>query len=228
MPQRNKVSKKRNSGRKAQRSSQSSSTVVLKRIEQYEKTQTKGRLPQTPDIPKMVLREKLFTTQRTYSGGTITPSTTIDQTGSISFALNQLSNFSEFTNLFDQYRIVQVTVTFVPTSQVSTSSPLVTFIDRDDASTLTAVTQCYEFPSCQISESGCLVERTFTPRPATAAYSGVFTSFTSASAKIWIDAASAGVLYYGLKWYNTAQTGNNTSINWDIVINLTMQFQFVH
>jgi len=137
-------------------------------------------------------------------------------------------NFSEFTNLFDQYRIVQVTVTFVPTSQVSTSSPLVTFIDRDDASTLTAVTQCYEFPSCQISESGCLVERTFTPRPATAAYSGVFTSFTSASAKIWIDAASAGVLYYGLKWYNTAQTGNNTSINWDIVINLTMQFQFVH
>jgi len=192
-----------------------------------EKTQQKTALPRVPDIiPQYIRRQKPYTFERTYTVGTITPSTTIDQAGAISFTLNSLPDSSEFTNLFDQYRITQAVVKFVPTSQVSTSSPLLTVLDYDDAVTPTLVTQLYEYSTLYVSESSSYVERALKPQMAVAAYSGAFTSFGSMS-DMWIDVASPNVVYYGVKWFNLAQTGNNTSINWDILATITLQTRYI-
>jgi len=197
-----------------------------RRIEEYTKAQAHCSLPLVRDIQEIrFTRQQLVTIQRTYAGGTITPSTTIPQAGALSFALSSLPDYTEFTALFDQYRIIQASVSFEPTSLVSTSTPLITVLDYDDAVVPTSLNMLYEYETMQSSTSGTMQKRVLTPKLALAAYSGVFTSFGVAPTGTWIDSASPSVLYYGVKWYNDAQTGNNTSINWDIIVSLTCQFK---
>jgi len=222
---------RKNTKRKPHKQRPNAVVNELRKLNLAEHSQIKAGIPEVRDVGKIVVsRQQITTFQRTYTGPTIIPSTTVDFAGALSFALNSLPNYTEFTALFDQYRIIQAVVRFVPTSQVSTSTPLLTVLDYDDASVPSAVTDVQQYATLQITESGGYCERVLNPHPATAMYSGAFTSFGSPSGGPrgpWIDSASPGVLYYGLKYYNLAQTGNNTSINWDTTITLVFQCKYL-
>lgn len=126
------------------------------------------------------------------------------------FKLNDLPNYQEFTNLFDEYRIDRVDLKFVfganamqlqtvPANTVAGLVPIVTAIDYDDANPCTAMSQLFEYESAKIHRMGDIFTVSLRPKISTAAYGGgVFTSYTNQRG-IWIDNASPSVAHFGVK-----------------------------
>jgi hypothetical protein len=146
--------------------------------------------------------------------------------------LGALNGASALLNVFDQYMIKNVTLTFVPlcvtsfimSGTVATVAPtavynhnvLITCVDLDDAVTPTENGILdHETMTCH----GPFVKpfsRSFVPAVAVEAYqTGGFGGYAS-RVNQWIDAASPNVQHYGLKWNvnhgSTAPTGTVTMI----------------
>jgi hypothetical protein len=151
---------------------------------------------------------QLFNIVQEVSLGTITssatPGTEID--GAYYFYLNQLDGNASLVAVFDQYRFLQVTVSFIPRCKVTGTTgsvfptpigQLITALDYDDAST-TVASVLRQKETANISSCTDQQNRTLSPRMAVAAYSGAFTSYTNV--RMWIDATSASVQHYGVKF----------------------------
>ncbi len=193
-----------------------------------QKTQVHGSVPLVRDVPRIRMkRNKVYTFVRSYPNFVLSaPASAPDYLNAMNFTLSALPSSTEFTALFDQYRIVQVTVRFLPLAGVgSGSSPLITAIDYDDSSTPVAVTDLLQYDSHVMTQPGVTLERTFTPRVSTAVYSGTFTSFASAPNSLWIDVASPNTQYYGLKLAVAAASGSTA--NWNVLSEYVMQFRNV-
>jgi hypothetical protein len=169
-------------------------------------------LPNVRDIQPTILKaKKVYSFWRTFDAGTITASTTVDVFGAIPIYLNLFPTPADFTTLFDQYRILEVKVEFVPTSTAEAVPPLTTVIDLDDYTAPTSGAQVMQYQTRQTAMPGGIHMRRFRPRVANAAYSGAFTSFASGPSTTWIDAASPSVQYYGLKYWLPAVSGVTTT-----------------
>lgn len=143
--------------------------------------------------------------------------------GALSFKLSDLPNYTEFTALYDEYRFKAVKVMFIPTMNVATANAvsgttagfvpvpaLYTWIDNDDNSAPTALTQGQQFQTFKCH--GLLDrmrQRSVVPECSTALYSGTFTSYGQNKYQ-WIDNNSPGVVHFGMKFgiINPANQGN--------------------
>jgi len=114
---------------------------------------------------------------RTTNSLTIASHATLPQEYILTFTLDSLPNYTEFTNLFDAYRIVGVSVQFIPivsgepnaiTSSAVIAPYVVTAIDHDDANPINAPP--YEYPSCQTHSMTKGFTRTLKPVPAMAMF----------------------------------------------------------
>ncbi len=164
--------------------------------------------PETPDLPRMVLKkQKVYTFVRHINLANIA-TTASDTSGSYVFSLSSLPGYTDFTSLFDQYRIVQVTVCFSPINQTAVGAPIITAIDYDDNNTPVSADDLRQYDTSRTCVATRYFERTLSPRAAIAAYSGsAFTAYASSPENLWIDMASPGIPYYGLKYYWTGRTG---------------------
>lgn len=144
------------------------------------------------------------------------------QYGSLSFNLNQVPNVSEFTSLFDNYRISFVKLMFrlrtSPDAQLANNSAYPQmFIQRDydDNTVPTSVNS--------VRESGRCILRTIRPdrytvvkiRPAT--QNLVFNDTGSNTVfvpkwKQWLDMSYPGVPYYGIKYAVDTFSANTNNI----------------
>lgn len=117
------------------------------------------------------------------------------------FRLADLPNYTEFTALFDQYKIDKVEVNFVPNiSQNSANDiPIVyTVVDFDDGNTPANLDVLRQYETAILhADPRRPFKRTLVPRVATAAYSGGFSGYANQTS--WIDVASASVEHYGVK-----------------------------
>lgn len=152
-------------------------------------------------------------------GGGITSSTYYGM--SMYFTLDMFPDYTDFTNLFDQYKLRKIKVRLIPYSTntilqsgqaagvINQNLAVLThqIIDYDDASALTAsgagVNIIREFDTYKTKNlfggGRSTVNRYFTPHIAEAAYAaGVFTSFSNKKPS-WIDCNSPSVQHYGLK-----------------------------
>lgn len=164
--------------------------------------------PRNPDIPFPFLkRNKVFTFTRAFTNGTLVATSLADTNFAFTFTLNAFPDFADFTALFDQYRIGPCKVTFTPQGSVEAvlNTVIGTVIDYDDA-VLVPMTGLQEYSTFQLNGLGRMFERVLQPRAANAAYSGVFTSFALMPPNTWVDVASPGVIYYGLKGQIPATT----------------------
>jgi len=188
-----------------------------------QRTQLHGSTPDVRDIPRLRLkRNKVYTFNRGYPYATVSAPTVGDLIMAMNFTLGALPSSTDFTSLFDQYRIAQVTVRFIPLAGVGTgSNPLVTVIDYDDSTVPGAVSDLFQYDSVQFTQPGSTLERTLKPRVAIAAYSGAFTSFATADPDLWIDVASPNVQYYGLKFAIAAASGSTA--NWSCLVEYIIQ-----
>jgi len=179
-------------------------------------------------------RDRAVTFRRTYSLTILSANTGVTANG-FTFALSNLPNYTEFTSLFDQYRILQASVSFLPYSNssqsgtVNSSFPGIigSAVDYDDAS-LPAQTDLQQYESYK--RNSCYVEfvRTIKPRLAIATYNGsTFTGYANKYAQ-WIDANSPGVPHYGLKTVITGSTYTASTPIYEVEVQLTFQVRSLH
>lgn len=151
----------------------------------------------------------------------------------ITFALSDCPQSTTFTALFDQYRITEVIVRFLPTSAQfgpSTSATdypkLLTIIDYDDNTTPSNADELRQYDTCMTSPNQQALQRVLVPRAAIAAYSGAFTSYAQSMPGQWFDCASDGILHYGVKWYAPpVSVVSGSYVLWTCECVYTLQFR---
>lgn len=139
--------------------------------------------------------------------------------GALSFSLNQLPNVTEFTQLFDQYRINKVVLKFLPViNQINVDANsnnmivpfFYTVIDYDDGSAPTSGADLQQYASCKVVSANKPFTRVVIPRTSTPVYrSGVSAAYLSNNARQWIDCNYVDVPHYGVKYWGNPTYANN-------------------
>lgn len=138
-----------------------------------------------------------------------------------SFTLSSLPNSSEFTSLYNQYRITQIDLIYEFSTHILPSSkayPRLTFcVDYNDASNPSAESELLQYETAEVFQFGQVkhtFKRSFKPRVALAAYQGTFSGYTTAPESMWLNCDNTSIQYYGIKeWvsnYNTVLASGAT------------------
>jgi hypothetical protein len=182
---------------------------VLRQILTLQKTQQDSSIERVPDVPRMKLKkDKVYTFSRSTILPNIMSSNVAPVVGAYAFRLNALPGSTDFTNLFEQYRIIQITVRFVPTYAITATTALntqalYTWIDQDDEATPTGPNDGTQYETLRISPGNQYIERTWTPQFSQGAIATgtAAVGYSAPSSKTWVDAQdSSAVSYYGLKY----------------------------
>ena len=163
------------------------------------------------------------------STGTGAATTTTNYTFATFFALSMLPDYTDFTNLYDQYKIcfaklrIRAWATSAATesgisSAYSNVAALVSsIIDYDDATAPAATgppDDMRQYPSYKTHNLlGRPVTRVVRPHLAGAVYNGAFTGYSNRKAA-WIDCNSPHVQHYGLKYFITVQAPLSTATSY--------------
>lgn len=169
--------------------------------------------------------------QRVWFAESVTTTNTGITSKAYNIALSSLPNYTEFTALFDQYKITGAKIMIVPTINsinlpaVQTAATtanvgsgyLVT--DYDDASPLASVADALQYENLRIFNLATdkVIKRYIVPHMAVAAYSGAFTSYANKYPQ-WIDSNSPGVQHYGFKVIFDQAPNANTFMTYNIFI----------
>jgi hypothetical protein len=139
------------------------------------------------------------------------------------FALSSMNDASEYAAVFDQYRIMAVEITIMPSTQTvaGLTGHLLSAIDYDDVASITPALNAQK-STVVISNLQDTVVRSFTPKIALAAYSGAFTAYSVGPAHSWINTASPTVQHYGHKLTANPTT---TAISYDLYTRVWFQFR---
>lgn len=128
--------------------------------------------------------------------------------GSYSFKLSDLLNYTEFSNLFDEFMILGVKIKFIPsvtgadanpTSSIVTMPNLFTCIDYDSAQTPT-LSEILQYPNVKITKASSIHSRYFKPHVAYLTYKTALTSGYGSKTNVWVDFENPDVPHYGLLW----------------------------
>lgn len=177
-------------------------------------------------LPNLLMLKPSYTApykfSRSFSLGSL-PVAASDQGYAYPFALNQVPSSSEFTTLFDKYRIttVDLTFTYILEGSVSGSTAvwpaMYLFMDDDDAAIPTTKNEVLERMSVQrvsFSPTRQTISVKINPR-FVQSRSGVSTNL--APVGTWIDMSTPAVQHYGVKawvdYYNAALSGVNIAVN---------------
>lgn len=146
-------------------------------------------------------------------------------TNAAQWNLAQLSDESKFVNLYDQYRILKVAVTWVSRGNVRDAIPSVNvlglpimyhYIDLDDSTIPASVTEMMENTRTKMFFfSADKRARTVTVKPRISQVAGSAGAGTILGRKnAWLDTSDTGTLYRGIKYWiqlpQSATAINNT------------------
>jgi len=139
------------------------------------------------------------------------------------FALSSMNDASEYAAVFDQYRIMAVELTIMPSTLTvaGLTGHLLSAVDYDDVASITPALNAQK-STVVISNLQDTIVRSFTPKIALAAYSGAFTAYSVGPAQTWINTASTTVQHYGHKLTANPTT---TAITYDLYTRVWFQFR---
>lgn len=128
---------------------------------------------------------------------------TVAQTGLLSFKLNDVPQYTDFTNLFDQYLIRKVRVDFKCTANdftasfVNTEIPqLLTVIDKNTILPLTGIDELLAFQNCRQNPCNTNFSRTLIPKYLFSGLGGLQYQVNNT----FQPTASYLLQHYGLQW----------------------------
>lgn len=144
-----------------------------------------------------------------------------------------ISQFSNFAAVFDQYKIVAVEIWISPygSGSVSGYNPGAAYprwysvTDYDDSNNLTTAAAALQYQNVMVSTLQEGHYRRVRPHIAVAAYGGAFTQFKNEPSG-WIDCASTSVQHYGVKILVDA-TGSNNDVRFEAFQRLHLAFRNV-
>lgn len=153
-----------------------------------------------------------------YGPGSITPGYSPIP---LTIKLNEVPNYTDFTSLFDSYKITHAQFKFTPHFNVgqvplgpqnTQVARLVTVIDQDDDTNLTGMSQALQYSSLEESMLDRERIRNFKPRVSIQTYrTSTSTGYNTPDDAIWVDAAQTDVPHYcgkGLICDTTASSDN--------------------
>jgi hypothetical protein len=160
---------------------------------------------------------------RSFDLGTL-PRAAADQGYAYPFSLNQVPASTEFTTLFDKYRITSIDLTYTywrtghPSGSTDEIWPaMYLYMDDDDAAIPTTKSEVLERMSVQrvsFSPTRQTISVKITPRWV---QSRAGTSTNLAPVNSWIDMSTPGVQHYGVKawvdFYNNSSGGVQIGAN---------------
>lgn len=180
-------------------------------------------------VPKSLVHKHI----RTYDFGALTP-TASDKGYAFSFLLSALPNHTEFTNLYDQYKIecVEVIWELIPTVEIGTAAVatmacpvILAWQDYDDASTpvtLNEVNQISKMERLQLSVARPAVSRSVLPWVQSGSPGAPANLGLSLRAP-FIDCSQDGVQHYGIKFWIKNFTTTTVSLN-GLGLNLSFRY----
>jgi len=205
----------RNARKRAPRSSrllvENQQLSVLQTISDNTSLNVYGVLPTVPDVKwKKLPRRMVHTFERSATTTTITATAPTSGPYGLEFTLAQLPNYTEFTNMFDQYRIKMVKLTYFPS--VANTGSIFHAIDYDDSSTPTlAILE--ENDTLGINQSNQSWSRVIKPSVDIQVYPGVVGTGYETRQGVWLDSANGSIPHYGLKIFVAAPATGTVSGN---------------
>lgn len=148
--------------------------------------------------------------------------------GALAFNFDAMPNFTDFTSLFDQYKIRNMKVTLIPrysetpiATGVGTSlgSSVITVLDRDDDTAPTSINDLCQYTNMRQTKGGKNHMRSWRPTVKVPVLGLSGTDYSVKSAP-WIDAASTDVKHYGLKY--AIEQGSGA-----VVYDIKVEFNFL-
>lgn len=167
----------------------------------------------------------------------------LDAAFALQFSLNDLAQTSQWSVLYDAYRIKRVLVRMYPDGTVapqcsslgaaSTATAKIenlhTVIDYDDQNTLSSLAAAMEYESFAITRACDPLEIEFGPRVAETVFrTGVTSGYAQPKSAVWLDMATTDVPHYGLKGY-VVSTGAAQNIQnvWTVYVTAEIEFKQV-
>lgn len=156
--------------------------------------------------------------------------TTTGGGGLIEFKLNQLPNYTEYTTMFDAYRINKVVLEFKPNFiETNVNSSFATtgyipdigvVIDYDSQSAApTSMNELRQYSNFREYKANKPFKVVLVPRTAGMVYNGAAsTAYSQSRPRLWLDCEYPAVPHYGVNYYAAPCGANNL---WNIVVTAT-------
>lgn len=147
------------------------------------------------------------------------PKVAVDTSFGASFRLSDLPDYSEFTALFDQYRVDWVDYVFIcKQNGASPAWPIIYFAEDHDDDTPPSLNEMWSKQDTQILQFGSnrtLLKLRVVPNTTRNVYqNGVLNGYERSPVGTWVDSATPSVPHYGIKYfvsnYNTVANPNAT------------------
>lgn len=149
--------------------------------------------------------------------------------GAMSLSMSLLPGISDFTTLYDQYRINKVKLSFVP--EYSSLGPvdqtaaypmpnLHTAIDLDDSAFTGPLTELMQYPGYKRTRGNATHSRYWTPSVSTEVFRSAVTTSYAPKTRQWLDFAVADVPHYGLKYFVDPGPASGTQWTWQVYLTI--------
>lgn len=210
--------------------------MPIRRINRKRTTRRRRVWRRKSRVNRSLSGNKITSITRSFKAGEVNVVSTGDTKGALTFALSNLPDSSDFTNLFDQYRIMAVAVQFVPTftgSDMNPSSstpylqPLYTCIDYDDNTSPVDENYMLCKDTMKMTRGHHTHRRYFTPAISSETYKTAVTTGYSTLRKQWLDCTDSTIPHFGLKYFIEANNITATTLRYKIYAKLYMQFKGV-
>jgi len=155
-------------------------------------------------VPRGV-KSRVVSIKRSFQGATISTAMGIASTvGSTAFNLTSLPAYTDFTALFDQYRLVKARIDFLPNITMNTQPGQFSLFhmctDPTDVTIPANTNEVLQYDNHRTVQAYKPFSLTLKPTPSAAYYNTAASSGYGPKAGAWIDGKSPGVAHYGLKY----------------------------
>lgn len=158
------------------------------------------RVPRSLGNPK----QAVFYYTRFVDLGGITSTSTSTIYGASSFNLTQVPGYTDFTNLYDFYKLKAVKISFIPWGNIFNGDSgteyflrMYTVIDYNDVTIPSSISELQQYKSCKWSPNNKIHKRYFKPKTIIDSYNELALTLDK---QPWVPTSNTGNSYYGIKW----------------------------
>ena len=147
------------------------------------------------------------------------------------FTLSSCPSYTQYTALFDQYRILGVRYEYIskgvtPTTSLADFIPMIhTVIDHDDSTPFTSMQECMDDRRVKSSQFPYGARHSVYVRPRTSFDAGNVANSAIAKWGLWLDCDTPQVLHYGLKTVFSGVIGSNITLSYDLKETWYLEFR---
>lgn len=177
-------------------------------------------------------RSPTYNFVRTIAGSTISTATAAATYGALTFKLSDLDNYTEFTNLFDRYRICGIKITFEPNitgfdanagATAFTLPMLLTVVDHNDSANPGSMADLMQYRTLRKTRAHLTHTRYLKPAVLTSAYESAVATAYIPKCKQWLTCDDPATPHYALKYGISAYGDAEFTVSWRTYIKFYFQ-----